>query len=148
MSRAKTHLIFGAVALAAFPLVTAGFDCIARVAVSNEPFVDALTKGVRWLTSPLSFLLLVPLVCAAILGAEFGHAVNARAGKVFYGILLGLLALLYFTGYWDSQVALQEQKWTASTLAVGTTVFLSVPLLLVAGIIGALAAWRYRKRET
>jgi hypothetical protein len=143
MARAKLHLAFLGLSLVAFFVATVGFDFIARVAVSQEAMVDAASKSAQWLTSPLAaFLLVLPFIAAGVLGAEFTNAVNLERGRVYFGVVLAILGLLYFSGFWGSQQALQERKWTAASLSVGMNVLLSVPVLLIAGVAGALIVRR------
>ena len=149
MTRARLHLVFTAAALAAFLMATVGFDFAARAIVGKESFGLAASNSARWLVEPLwTLLLLLPFLAAAILGAELSKAANLRIGLGFFGVLLGVLGLLYFSGFWGAQTALVERKWTASTLSVGLTPFYSIPVIVVACIAAALIAWRQRKRET
>jgi hypothetical protein len=149
VDRARLHLVFSAAGLAAFLVATVGFDFLARAVVSNESVGLAASNSVRWLAEPLwTFLLLLPFLAAAILGAELSKAASARVGRAFFAVLLGVLGLLYFSGFWGAQTALVERKWTAATLSVGLTPFLSIPIIFVACIAAALIAWRHRKRET
>jgi uncharacterized membrane protein YfcA len=126
-----------------------GFDFIARTFVTHESLSVAASKSFQWLTEPLAaVLLLLPFIAAAVLGAELANAADRRVGTSFFGALLAVLALLYFSGFWNAQAALLERKWTAASLSVALTPFLSIPVLFIAGIAAVVIARRHRKRET
>ena len=146
MSRTRLHVTFGGLSLGAYLVATVAFDFIARTMVTGESLGLAASKSVQWLSEPLGALwLLGPFVAATILSAELANASSTKIAGTFFGFLIAALGLLYFSGFWDAQVALREHKWTASALSIGMTPFLSIPILLVAAIASVVIVWRYRK---
>lgn len=150
MRRARLHIGFSSAAFVCFLIATIGFDVAARMNVSGEPLQTALSESLYYkAVQPVgTLMLLAPFIAAGGLSAEVSKAASIVVGAVFFAALLAVLGWLYFDGYWGAQIAMEQQKWTAAALSVGRVPFLSIPVLLIAGMVLGVIEWRYRKRET
>lgn len=130
-------------ALVVFLAGTTGADLVARTSIAGEPFGVALREHLYWagLQFVGTLMLLAPFVAAAFVCARAGKQARTRTvAPIFTAAMLTLL-YFYFQGHQGAQLALLQEKWTASALSVGMLPFYpGIPVVLAVIAAGALAA--------
>jgi hypothetical protein len=139
--RATRYMAFFGVAAVMYVLIDGGLDVLARVRVGEQSLSKALTDTSRYLfLQPLGLLLsftpfaAVAWVCCSLAGISWSRAIG------LFAVCMAVFAYMYYVGHSDSQMYMQQRKWTAASLAVGLIPFKSIPIVLIAlGLRFALA---------
>ena len=94
---------------------------------------EALREALPWLVEPLSWLFLfAPFIALAFVSACFSGWAKARGIIATFALGLGVLCYFYIDQHYWAQEALQQERWTASALAVGLVpFFIGIPVFLV-----------------
>jgi hypothetical protein len=144
---ARSAALFYVAAALCAVVATLGSDVVSTVAVTGGSARAAATEHLNYaLRSPIgTALLFLPFIAAAWLGASVAGKQKSYAALLVFVPTLVLLLALYFSGYYGSQQALLEHKWTAASLSVGLLPFQSIAVLLI-GLI--LRWWVTRSRST
>jgi hypothetical protein len=121
------------IATAFFLFSTLVSDIVARTTIGSQTFGNALSQHAYYAaTQPIATgLLLAPFLLVAWMAFSIARCNSIRRGIVFLCIVCSVLGVIYFFAYRDSQLYMKEQMWTAATLAIGSLVVKSVPVLLV-----------------
>lgn len=146
----RSRVQFGIATALAFLVATNGFDILARVSVGREPFSKAASESFYYAAiQPIgSLLLLAPFIALAWLSLRVEQKANAVSAWALFVISVSALGWFYFEGYQGAQHAMLQEKWTAAALSVGMLPFTSVPVLLLAALLGGLIVWKWGRRET
>ena len=131
------------VAFVAFVAATTGADLFASISIGGEPFAAALREHFYWASVQFvgTLFLLVPFVAVALIGALVERRARQRSATLIFA--MGMLTLLYFyfQGYQAAEHAMLAKRWTAASLSIGLIpFFIGVPVVLAAGVAGAVAA--------
>lgn len=131
-------------ALIFFLAATTGADLIARTAIAREPFEAALREHLYYYAGVQivgTLILLTPFLAVAHLCARMEKKARRRTAVPIFTAAMFTLLYFYFQGHQAAQNALLDEKWTASTLAVGMLpLFPGVPVVLAVLAAGALAS--------
>ena len=131
-------------ALVVFLAGTTGADLVARTAIAGEPFGVALRDHLYYYAGVQlvgTIFLLAPFVAVSFLCARAGRQARTRSVASIFAVTMLTLFYFYYQGHQGAQLALLEEKWTASALAVGMLPFFpGIPLVLAVLVAGKFAA--------
>jgi uncharacterized membrane-anchored protein len=138
-----------AVALIAFLIAHIGGAAFAKYRVAEVSTSEAFREALPWLGDAFSWLFLfAPFIALAFVSACFSGWARARGIIATFALGLGILCYFYIDQHYWARVALQQERWTASALAVGLApIFIGIPVFLGAFFLqGVAAALDPRKR--
>jgi hypothetical protein len=130
------------VAFIAFVAATTGADIIASTSIGGEPFATALREHFHWASVQFvgTLLLLAPFVAVALIGDAVEKRARRRSAMFIFTMGMMTLLYFYFQGYQAAEHAMLAKRWTAASLSIGLLpFFIGVPVILAAGLAGALA---------
>lgn len=130
-------------ALVVFLAGTTGADLVARTSIAGEPLGVAMREHFYWAGVQFvgTLMLLAPFVAVAFLCARAGKQARTRSVASIFAAAMLTLLYFYYQGHQEAQLALLEEKWTASALAVGMLPFYpGIPLVLAVLVAGKFAA--------
>ena len=143
------HFLLG-LSVALFLVASVGFGVIARVTVGEEAFSYAISQHLYYAAvQPVGTLFLfLPFVFLGWMSASLAKRRSLKHGLMLF--LFGglLLCFLYFDGYRGAQIAVTQHKWTTAALSEGLLPFLSIPVLVVCGVVRLFAGRRKDVAET
>ena len=125
MSKVWLQCTFYGLATMAFVLSTTVAEVVARVSVGGETVGEALSASFSSVGIPVLGLLFIAVPFAVLAWSGLHLALR---NAFWWGLLLAVVGMTflvfqYFQGFHNSQVALLQRKWTASSLAVGLIPF-------------------------
>ena len=144
--KTKAYLL---IAIAVFVAAVSGSDLIARMTIAGDSFGLAVSEHLRWasLTMGGVVLLFVPFGGAALICAAANKRAKTRSVAALFCIAMAALAFFYFDGFQASQHAMLDRQWTAAALSIGLLpFFIGLPLLIVVGVLAAIAALADRRQ--
>jgi len=148
MRRAELYARFGPLSAVCLVIATFGFDVVARMSVRDSSLAVAASQSFGNIVDGplLTFFLVVPFVALTALTAEVGKIASAKVAAGYFAGFVGLLGWVYFSGYWGTQSALEQGKWTAASLSVPLIPLDSLIVIVLAGLAVAFIERKYRVR--
>jgi hypothetical protein len=124
----------------AFIAATLVTDVIARMSFSKVSLFGAVGDHFRYAGIILSVMMIIPFVAISAICALLEKSTKPKISFVIYVISTGCLIYFYAKGFWAAQEALQQERWTASSLSVGILPFIGFGVVLVAIGLAAIAS--------
>lgn len=134
--------IYLPIGFAVFVGATMGADVYARMTIAGESLGVAIGEHLHWAGVQVvaTVLLLAPFVGIPFLCHLVEKKARRRGVIGIFAVTMVMLFFFYFQGYQGAEVALLEEKWTASALSVGLLpFFVGLPVFIAACGAGALA---------
>jgi hypothetical protein len=140
----RSRVQFGIAAALSFFVATNGFDVLARMSVSQEPFAKATSESFYYAAiQPVgTLLLLAPFIAIAWISIRVERKASAVSAWLLFVVSVSALGWFYFEGYQGAQQAMLQERWTAAALSVGMLPFTSAPVPLLAALVGGLIVWK------
>lgn len=107
-------------AVVLFIVATVGAGVHSRMIIGGENYHHALSQHLYYARKELvaTALLLLPFLLLACMAAGFSIKKSVAHGATVFVVGAVLLFVLYYKGYMDSEIAMQNRHWTAAALSV------------------------------
>ena len=132
-------------------IATIGAEVLARMTIAGERFSSAFSETVRWSSEQLvaTIVFTAPFLLIAIICKAVEKRARLRSALAIFAFSMITLGYCYTQGYFASQQALLDNRWTASALSVGLLPLLvGGPVVFTAIGAGAIAAKFDRPKST
>jgi len=148
-NRSKTiglgvYLTISALAFLAATLVT---DVVARMSFSTASLPHAIGDHFKYAGFSHSIMMLIPFAAISLICARLEKFSKTRSSLAIFSISVAALVYFYASGFWSAQSALQQERWTASSLSVGILPFIGFGVAFVTICLAALASQLDRRER-
>ena len=129
-----------------FVTATSVTDVLARMEFSATSLESAIVAHFKYTGIIHYIALIAPFLLVSLICWRLDRFTRHRISLPIFFLSICVLGYFYAGGFWGTQAALHQGRWTAASLSVGLLPFIGLAIVFGSACLAALASMLDRRR--